>query len=127
MKCKIKIKTVSPDGESLFGGDGEYTVNDGLRTVEYLYGGDPCKIIIRRGSLTQLHGGNTNLNITFAEGKTTECAFSEGGLSGGYKIFTRKLTFSERAGAISVRVLYRLADDSSPYTEVTVCVIPVKF
>lgn len=115
------------DGESLFEGDGEYSVNGGERVVEYFCDGDPCKLIIRDDGLTQLHGGNTKLSIAFTRGKATECAFSEGGLSGGYKIFTRELSVCQRAGSVFAHVLYHVADDSSLYTDVKVCVIPEKF
>ena len=127
MKCKIKSKTTDSNGESLFEGDGEYYKNAGERVVEYTYGGDPCKLIFCGDSLTQLHGGDMNLSITFTQGKATECAFLEGSLSGGYKIFTNKLSVSERAGALFARVLYHVADDSSLYTDIKVCVVPQRF
>lgn len=127
MKCKIIIKTVDSTGKSLFEGDGEYITDGGERVVEYLYGDAPCKIIIRGDGLTQIHGGDMNLNVTFTEGQTTLCSFSEGELTGGYGVFTKKLAVSERAGVIFARVLYHVADDSSLFTDVTLRVIPEKF
>lgn len=121
------IKTADESGENLFSACGEYFTCDGEEVVDYVFDGDPCKLIFRKDSLTQLHAGSTHLRIIFAEGKTTGCDFAEGGLSGGYKIFTQKLDISKKAGSISARVLYHPEGDESLITRIKVCVIPQKF
>ena len=82
--------------------------------VDYSLDGDACTLTVNGGKAVQKRCGEQNVHILFEEGKTTECVFGNGGMSGSFLIFTNKIKLINSKGGFKLKLDYLSGWDREP-------------
>lgn len=82
----------------------------------YVLDGDECAFTYSRGRAEQTRKGSVNIRMSFVCGRRTACILGEGGLSGGYPVFTDRLDCLIRERGFMARIDYRSGNDGERVT-----------
>lgn len=86
--------------------EGEFSLTDSGCMLNYSLDGDKCVLTVNGETVTQERRGEQNVSISFERGKTTQCTIGNGGLSGGYEIFTRNIEIFYGKGGFKISLEY---------------------
>lgn len=111
MKCKILINSSGEGWDDSLQDVGEFIKTEKGCEIHYKIADDECLICIEENTVTQTRRGDTNVDISFRMGKTTQCKISTGGFSGGYAVFTEELSYSLKKGGLRLKITYLNGDD----------------
>ena len=108
---KVTINSCGGNWKDSRSADGVFTRTQDGCSVKYSLDGDECVLTVNGGTVTQERLGVQRVNITFEQGKTTQCTIGSGGLSGGFEVFTRKLETLYGKGGFKVSLEYESGAD----------------
>lgn len=102
MNCKVKISGAGQPVAS----SGSLVFTDAGFCVEYTLDGDKCNLSVADGKIFLSRKGGFNFEITFEEGKETECVLRRGGLSGAVPVKTLSFKIFKTPESAFIRMKY---------------------
>jgi hypothetical protein len=111
MNCKIKISSSGNGWKDNRSCDGTYHLGEGMFSLEYTLDGDKCRFVCTPDEAFQTRSGSVTINISFLKGRQTECVLLSSQGTGGYRVYTKQLTYrAEENGAVA-ELVYLSGED----------------
>lgn len=125
MKCKLTIFSMGKGWSNKVSDNAQMEVDENGVTIFYKIENDDCILTITDKFAEQERHGKLNIKLKFALNQTTECVIGEGGMQGGYEIFTTKYQCKIGKYGCSLDMSY-LAGAEKERTDMTIRTMSIK-
>lgn len=113
MRCRVTVFGVVQEAKYI--SDGELEFTDGGFELKYFVDGDNCTLCYDGKTLCQSRRGEVSLDLTFEEGRETNCTLGEGGLCGEFTIFTKDISVEKTDGKLNIKLKYDCGGETNNF------------